>query len=129
LHDIHIALLKEKLSESKSKKEEAILHNDIGLVELRSAKYDDAKNSFTMSLEIAQEIGNNLGLCSILFSIGHIHWQNNEKPQAMQKWIEVYLIAKEINLAEVLNALEGLAGSVGIKDGLKGWEKLAQNYE
>jgi hypothetical protein len=36
------------------------------------------------------------------------------------------LIAKEINLAEVLNALEGLAKDIGLQGGLDGWEKLAQ---
>ena len=38
------------------------------------------------------------------------------------------MIAKEINLAQVLKALEGLAKDLGIEDGLEGWEKLAQEY-
>ena len=38
------------------------------------------------------------------------------------------MIAKEINLAQVLNALKGLAKDLRIKNDLEGWEKLAQEY-
>ncbi len=248
LHDLHIALLKEKLFDSKTKKEKGILYNDIGMIELRSAKYNDAKKSFTKSLEIRQEIGdkagegitlnnisqtykargdydtalqyleqslkirqeigdksgegttlnniatiyntrgdydtalqyleqsleigqeigdksgegttlNNIsqiynargdydtalqyleqslkisqeigdkaGLCANLFNIGHIHLQNNDKQKAMIKWIETYLIAKEIKLAQALNSLEELAGQIGLENGLESWDKLAREY-
>jgi len=43
----------------------------------------------------------------------------------MKNWLSVYKISKQINLAQVLDALENLADKIGLDNGLKGWEKLA----
>ncbi len=66
------------------------------------------------------------GLCATLFNMGHIHLQNKEVAEAVQAWVTVYGIAKKINLANVLQALEELAGNIGLEGGLQGWEMLVQ---
>lgn len=40
-----------------------------------------------------------------------------------------YRQAKAMGLREVLNALEGLAGQLGLPGGLDGWEDLAQRMD
>ncbi len=43
----------------------------------------------------------------------------------MAAWVNVYQIAKPMNLAQILDALESLAGNLGWEGGLDAWEKLA----
>ena len=69
------------------------------------------------------------GLCATLFNIGHIHYQNEEIPQAMKAWVEVYRRAKSMNLAQALDALGNLAEQLGLAGGLEGWEKVAKQIE
>ena len=45
--------------------------------------------------------------------------------KAIAAWVSVYQMAKPMQLAQVLDALESLAGQIGL-DGLNGWEALAQ---
>jgi hypothetical protein len=61
--------------------------------------------------------------------MGFIYLQNEEVQQAVQAWVTVYRLAKPMHLAEVLAALEKLAGQLGLPGGLAGWEKLAQQME
>lgn len=93
------------------------LHQAIG-------NFDDALEQYGQSLEISQEIGDNAGLCATLFTIGHIHWQKEEKQEAMGAWVQVYLVAKKLNLAQALQALEGLAKQLDLDGGMAAW--LAQ---
>jgi hypothetical protein len=57
--------------------------------------------------------------------MGHIHLQNDEQQQALVAWLTVYRIAKQIGLAQALQALEDLAKRLG-SDGLDYWEQLSQ---
>jgi len=61
------------------------------------------------SLEIRVAIGDKSGMCATLFNIGHIHGAKEEKKEALSTWFEVYKIAKEIEYAQALEALDGLA--------------------
>ncbi|MCP4288484.1 MAG: hypothetical protein GY792_29345, partial [Gammaproteobacteria bacterium] len=80
-------------------------------------------------LAIQQEIGDIAGLCATLFNMGHIHHQNEETPQALQAWVTVYRLAQPMQLAQALDALENLAGQLGLPGGLEGWERLAQQMD
>ncbi len=91
--------------------------------------YDTALDYLKQALAIQQEIGDIAGLCATLFNMGHIHHQNEETPQALQAWVTVYRLAKPINLAQALDALENLAGQLGLPGGLEGWERLAQQMD
>jgi tetratricopeptide (TPR) repeat protein len=91
--------------------------------------YETALSYLKQSLAISQEIGDRAGFCYTLFNMGHIHWQNEEVPQAVQAWVTVYRLASAIHLAEVLNALETLARQLGLQGGLAGWERLVQQME
>jgi tetratricopeptide (TPR) repeat protein len=88
--------------------------------------YATALDYWQQSLAIQREIGDQAGLCTTLFNIGHIHGQNNEPREALQSWVAAYQIAKKIGHAQVLNALEKLAGQIGLPNGLAGWEALAK---
>ena len=110
--------------ELKDKKSEGATLNNISQIYKVRGDYDTALHYLSDSLKIMQDIGDKSGECATLFNIGHIHWQANERQQAKQKWIQVYQIAKKINLAQVLAALESLAKQLG-GEGLDYWEQLS----
>ena len=68
------------------------------------------------SLKISVEIGNKSGECVSLFNIGHIHRANDELHEALGAWLKVYKIAKEIEYAYILKALDGLAKQFGFEN-------------
>lgn len=98
------------------------IHNDKG-------DYDTALKYLKQSLAIAQEIGDSASLCTTLFNMGFIHAQNDEIPEAMSTWLTAYQLAKEMNLAQLLEALGNLAPQLGLGGGLAGWERLAQQHK
>ncbi|NTV66733.1 MAG: tetratricopeptide repeat protein [Chlorobaculum sp.] len=100
--------------------------NNISQIFKARGDYDTALDYLKRSLKIRQEIGDKSGLCYTLFNMGHIHWQNDEQQDAVVAWFTVYRIAKAINLAEVLQALESLAAQLGLEGGLDGWEQLSR---
>lgn len=108
------------------KKGEGTTLNNISQIFKARGDYDTALDFLKKSLAIQQEIGDVAGLCATLFNMGHIHLQNKEVAEAVQAWVTVYGIAKKINLANVLQALEELAGNIGLEGGLQGWEMLVQ---
>ena len=61
--------------------------------------------------------------------MGHIHAQNNQIQEAVQAWVTVYVIAKQMNLAQALQALSMLAPQLGLPEGLEGWETLADRIQ
>ena len=61
--------------------------------------------------------------------MGFIHWQNEEQQKAVSAWVTVYRLAKQMNLAQALNALEGLAGQLRLEGGLAGWEELLRRRQ
>ena len=91
--------------------------------------YETALEYLKQSLAIQQEIGDKAGLCFTLFNIGHIYHQNEEVNEAMNAWINVYLIAKPMQLAQVLEALNRLADDLGLSGGLQAWEQLAKQFD
>ncbi len=78
------------------------------------------------SLAISQAIGDKSGEGRTLNNIGYIHLANDDHDHAIQNWVEAYCIAKKIEYAELLNALEGLAKKLGHEEGLGLWETLSQ---
>lgn len=64
-----------------------------------------------------------------LYLIGHIHWQNDETAEALKAWITVYGIAKKIDLAQALQALDKLAENLDLIGGLDGCEVRARQME
>lgn len=111
---------------SENKKIQSEAFGQTGKQLLHLGDYDTALEYLKKSLAFQQEIGDPAGICATLFNIGHIHYTNDEIPQALQAWGTVYRLAKSINLAQVLDALEGLASQLKLPGGLDGWEKLAK---
>jgi len=99
--------------------------NNISALFHAQGDYATALDYLKKSLAIRQEIGDRAGLCATLFNIGHIHAQKDEFSEAMGAWLNVYGIAKAINLAQALDALAILAPQLGMPPGLDGWERLA----
>ena len=131
-YDTALKYLKQSLAirqEIGDKSGEGTTLNNISQIYHARGDYDTALKYLKQSLAIRQEIGDIAGLCTTLFNIGHIHSQNKEFPQALQAWVSVYRPAKEMNLAQVLNALENLAGQPGLPNGLNEWEMLADKME
>ncbi|HRJ54356.1 MAG TPA: tetratricopeptide repeat protein, partial [Candidatus Thiothrix moscowensis] len=128
-YDTALDFLKKSLAiqqEIGDKSGEGTTLNNMATTAHARGDYDTALDFLKQSLAIRQEIGDVAGLCATLFNMGHIHLQNEEIAEALQAWLTVYGIAKQINLANVLQALESLAGNLGLPGGLQGWEALAQ---
>jgi tetratricopeptide (TPR) repeat protein len=122
-YDTALKYLKQSLAiqqEIGDKSGEGTTLNNISQIFKARGDYDTALKYLKQSLTIQQEIGDNAGLCATLFNIGHIHLQNEEKSQAKKAWVSVYRLAKPMNLAQALDALENLAGQLGLSDGLDG---------
>jgi hypothetical protein len=67
-------------------------------------------------VEIRVAIGDKAGMCATLFNMGHIHLAKGEKEKALSAWLEVYEIAKVIENAQALEALDGLAEHFGFEN-------------
>ncbi|MDD5392989.1 MAG: tetratricopeptide repeat protein [Thiothrix sp.] len=130
--DVALEYFKRSLSitqEIGDKKGMGITLNNISQIYDIRGNYNTALEYLQQSLVIQQEIGDKAGLCATLFNIAAIHWKNCEQDEAKRKWLKVYSIAKQINLAQALQALESIAGQLSLSDGLQGWEMLAQQME
>ena len=128
-HDTALHVLKKSLAitqEIGDKSGESTTLNNLGEISRIRGNYDAALDFYKKALAIQQEIGDMAGLCATLFNMGHIHLQNEETAEAVQTWVTVYALAKKMNLAQALEALESLAGNIGLPGGLQGWETLAQ---
>jgi len=60
--------------------------------------------------------------------MGHIHLQNEQQQEAFAVWVQVFMLANEIGLAQALDALDDLGKKLG-KDGLIFWQQLAARQE
>ena len=103
--------------------------NNISALYHAQGDYETALAYLKQSLVIRQQIGDRAGLCTTLFNMGHIHAQNNQMQEAAGAWVTSYMIAKQINLAQGLQALADLAPQLGMPEGLAGWEALAQRMQ
>jgi tetratricopeptide (TPR) repeat protein len=103
--------------------------NNLSLIYQARGDYETALGYLKQALAIQKEIGDSAGLCITLFNIGHIHWQHEEQQQALDVWVRVYRLARPMNLAQALAALEGLAGWLGLDGGLDAWEALANRMD
>lgn len=117
------------ICQSENKQTRATALGQTGKQHLHIGDYDTALQFLQQSLAICQEIGDVAGLCATLFNMGHIHRQNNEQQEALMAWVTVYQLASQMNLAQALQALERLAGQIGLPGGLRGWAALAQRME
>ncbi len=104
------------------------LNNISGIYSARG-DLDTALKYLKQSFQIRQEIGDIAGLCNTLFNMGHIHWENKRYEEAKSDWATVYRLAKKMNLAQALEALESLAPQIGLEGGLAGWEALANQVD
>ena len=128
-YDTALKYLKQSLAirqEIGDKSGEGTTLNNISQIYDARGDYDTALKYLKQSLAIQREIGDIAGLCATLFNIGHIHYQNKEIPQSLQAWVEVYRLAKPVNLAQALDALENLAKQIELPGGTDGWERLAR---
>jgi tetratricopeptide (TPR) repeat protein len=128
-YDTALDYLKRSLAiqqEIGDKSGEGTTLNNISALYHARGDYDTALDYLKRSLAIRQEIGDNAGLCATLFNMGHIYLQNEEVSNAVSSWVTVYRMAKPMNLAQALQALENLASQLGLPGGLDGWEQLSQ---
>jgi tetratricopeptide (TPR) repeat protein len=120
--------LKQSLAIAKEigdRRNEGGLLNNISLIFKARGDYETALDYLKQSLLIRREIGDVTGMCATLFNIGSTHWTKEEHQEAVAMWVQTYVIAKQIDLAEVLNNLDKLAKQLG-GSGLAYWERLAQ---
>jgi tetratricopeptide (TPR) repeat protein len=100
--------------------------NNISQIYDAQGDYETALDYLKQSLAICQQIGDKAGLCATLFNMGHIYMQNEQVQEAVGAWVTVYVIAKQINEYQALQALSQLAPQLGLPEGLEGWEELAK---
>ncbi len=109
----------------KDKSGEGSTLNNISQIYDARGDYETALSYLKQSLEIRQEIGDKSGMCVTLFNMGHIQLTNKQQEEAYRTWGQVYALAKPMQLAQVLGALEGLAEQLDLPKGLAGWEAFA----
>ena len=100
--------------------------NNLSQIFMAQGDYATALTYLNQSLDIRRQIGDKAGLCATLFNMGHIHAQNNQMQEAFNAWVTVYVLAKQMNLAQALKALADLAPQLGLPEGLEGWETLSK---
>ncbi|GAK60599.1 TPR repeat protein [Candidatus Vecturithrix granuli] len=103
--------------------------NNLSQIFKARGDYATALTYLEQSLAIRREIGDIAGVCATLFNMGHIHVQNEELQEALEAWGTVYRLAKPRNLAQALEALDNLAGQLGLPGGSEAWEKLAADMD
>jgi tetratricopeptide (TPR) repeat protein len=104
--------------------------NNISQIYSARGDTETALKYLQQSLAISQEIGDKSGLCATRFNMGLIFWQNNQQDEALQQWVEVYRVAKKIQLAQALQVLEKLANDLELPGGgLDAWEVLAREQD
>ncbi len=108
------------------KKGESVTLNNISQILQVQGDYETALEYSKRDLAICQQIGDKAGMCVTLFNMGHMYARDNKMQEAVQAWVTVYVIAKQINEFKVLQALSKLAPQLGMPEGLEGWEQLAQ---
>jgi tetratricopeptide (TPR) repeat protein len=128
LHKVRIELLKDAVECASTTKDKIDLYFQIAKSQKMGGQLEPALHSLKKALDHCLEIGDRSGLCATLFNIGHIHMQNNEPGEAVAAWTTVYAIAREIKLAQALNALESLARQLG-QEGLAFWDNLRKQIK
>jgi len=131
-YETALAYLKQSLAIQQQigdKAGEGATLNNISALYHAQGDYETALAYLKQSLTICQQIGDKAGYCVTLFNMGHIHAQNNQMQEAVGAWVTVYTIAKPMNLAQVLQALSKLAPTLGMPEGLEGWEGLAKRMK
>jgi len=108
---------------------EATTLNNISAIYWAQGNAETALSYLEQSLPVFQQIGDKAKLCVTLFNMGHIHLQNKQVQEAVSAWVTAYLIAKQINEYQVLQALSSLAPQLGLPEGLEGWEELARRVQ
>ena len=103
--------------------------NNISQIFKAQGDYETALTYLKQSLAICQQIGDKAGYCVTLFNMGHIHAQNKQMQEAVGAWVTVYVMARPMGLANVLQALSSLAPQLGLPEGLEGWEDLARRMQ
>ncbi len=103
--------------------------NNISQIHHAQGDYETALKYLEQSLAIQQEIGDVAALCATVFNMGHIHKQNKAIDDAMSAWLNVYKLAKPMQLAQALDTLSNLAPKLGMPEGLEGWEALLKQQE
>ncbi|MEW6285485.1 MAG: tetratricopeptide repeat protein, partial [Chloroflexota bacterium] len=131
-YETALAYLKQSLDIMRQigdKKGEGATLNNMATTAHAQGDYETALAYLKQSLDIMRQIGDKAGLCATLFNIGHIHAQKGEIQQAVSAWVTVYVIAKQINEFQALQALSKLAPQLGMPAGLEGWEMLAKRMK
>ncbi|NEW60814.1 tetratricopeptide repeat protein, partial [Sulfurovum sp. bin170] len=78
----------------------------IGTIYQSRGDLDKALAYYEQSLKIAEEISNVAGSSYALLNIGTILLDKNNQQKAKEAWVKAYLIAKKIDLSEILDYLE-----------------------
>ncbi|MEW5717494.1 MAG: tetratricopeptide repeat protein [Chloroflexota bacterium] len=110
-------------------KGESVTLNNISQILQAQGDFETALEYSQRDLAICQKIGDRAGMCVTLFNMGHMYARENQMQEAVSAWVTVYVIAKQINEYQVLQALSQLAPQLGMPEGLEGWEMLARRMK
>jgi tetratricopeptide (TPR) repeat protein len=90
------------------RKGEGITLNNLSAIYQTGGDYDAAMQHLQDALKIQHDLGNQTGLCTTLFNLGQIDWAKDNQAEAQAQWISAYKIAKQIDYAQALEALDKL---------------------
>jgi tetratricopeptide (TPR) repeat protein len=115
--------------ELNHKESEGAVLSNVGQSYLEKGDYAAAKKYMEQAMTLHIDIGNQAGHCFTLLNMGHIHWRNHQREEALGVWLKAYQLAKPMGLTQALDSLAELAENVGLSPGLAGWAKLSQERE
>jgi len=108
------------------KRGEGTTLNNLSQIYEAGGNSETALSYLQQSLTIKREIGDQAGWCASMFNLGLSYWTKGEQGEAIAAWVAVYRVASEIQLAQALQALAGLAEDLGWPGGLGAWAALAE---
>lgn len=124
-----IFYLKESLTILQQTNDKINEGNTLGNMAASYQKLGNYELAFTCigeAITLQQKISDKAGLRTSLFNVGHILLQKGQKQKAISVWISVFLMAKQDEDVQVLQALADLAPQLDFPKGLVAWETFAK---
>lgn len=114
--------------EEGNREGEAVTLNNIANIYDKQGKHKIAIGYFYRSLEVLKDINSPVMLCPTLVNLGYLEFEIGRHSDALRKWVTVYFIAKQANLAEALKSLTNIAEDLRFPRGLNQWDEVAKTY-
>ncbi|MCO4743778.1 MAG: tetratricopeptide repeat protein [Proteobacteria bacterium] len=95
------------------------VHNNRGMLALRTGRIDDADRAFREALRIDRELGTRLGEGKVLTNLGIVAYHQGKPERAEELWLEALACHREVGNAESEASALGNLGQLALERGRK----------